>query len=194
MSDAPTAKTRIRRMTAGEYFVFLCSLLVTASLAFICSPLLIHVWIRHAIDERAQRRRLAAEGRLIAWDAARERVRGGDGILIVEMHPPQGYGHTWWVDAGHLLGHPPCPLPEFREPQEIELYKRLVSEPIGDWCYDHLTPLMQTASRLEGRMPAGFEEGLPPERVRVVWESWDQPRVRPGKFTPTPMAPLKEDL
>lgn len=194
MAEAPTAGTRPRRMTAVEYLVFLGSLLVMASLAIVCSPLLVYLWVRHAVDERTYRRRLASEGRLIGWDMAGERVLGGYGILIVEMHPPNGYGHTWWVDPGRLLEHPPCPLPEFREPHERPLYERLMSEPIEDWCYDHLTVLLQTASRLEGRIPTGFEEGLPPERVRVVWESWDHPRPRPGKFTPAPMAPLKKDL
>jgi hypothetical protein len=189
---AAEANERERRWSARDVPVYAVTILVYAAFLFVLWPLLVYVWVRHARDERRTRRELAAEGRLINWEQARERILAGNGMLVVELMPPSGHGHTWWIDDHWLAEHPSSPLPEFREPREHSLYQRLFEPPVSDWCRDHLTPLLETASRVDGRLPKNFHEGLPPERVRVVWESWaGGPQ---SAFTPKPMPPLKDDL
>jgi hypothetical protein len=181
-----------RRHSVWDVPVYALTVLVYAAFLFVLWPLLIYVWIRHARDERRTRRQLAAEARLLDWDRARERVLAGKGILVVEMMPPSGYGHVWWIDDQRLAEHPSCPLPELREPRSRTLLESLITGPPADWCREHLTVLLKTSSRIDGRMPKDFDEGLPPQRVRVVWESWaDGPQ---SAITPKPMPPLTDDL
>jgi hypothetical protein len=181
-----------RRWGVRDVPVYAVTILVYAAFLFVLWPLLIYVWIRHARDERRTRRQLAAEGRLLNWDQARERMLAGNGMLVVELMAPSGYGHIWWIDAQRLAEHPSCPLPEFREPRSRALYESFFSGPVADWCREHLTVLLETSARVDGRMPKDFDEGLPPERVRVVWESWaGGPQ---SAFTPKPMPPLRKDL
>jgi hypothetical protein len=159
---------RLPRRGAWEILAFALgfagTLLLHAALIFIFSPFLICLWIHSAIDERRTRRRLTAEGRLIGWDQARERVLAGDGILVVELLPPNYRdGHTWWIDARRLAEHPECPLPEYRHPRD-----ELFSPPVNQWCREHLTALMDTASRVDRPRGTKVDDGLPAERVRVI--------------------------
>jgi len=196
MADNPSDVARVRRTSLGEHLGNFGGFLVTAVFVIVFSPLIVCGAIHHAITERRTRQRLAAEGRLLNWDQARERMLAGNGMLVVELMPPSGYGHIWWIDDKLLAEHPSCPLPEFREPRERSLHQRLFDAPVSDWCSDHLTPLLETASRVDGRVPKELDAGLPPERVRVVWESWAGRRRRAPQsgFTPLPMPPLKDDL
>lgn len=195
MAEEPDESDSRRPRSVWDVPAIAGTILIYAAFLFVLWPLLLYVWIRHGIDERRMRRRLAAEGRLIDWSQAHDRVLAGDGIVVIEMLPPNGYGHAWWIGNQRLAEHPNCPLPEFREPRKRPLYERLFSQPISEWCHEHLTVLMETAWRIEGRMPRTFDEGPPPERIRVVWESWvGRKRQTPAKFKPEPMEPLKGDL